>query len=194
MYLILQHLILHSVNLQFVNDLHALISPPAPGTPLPIVLLGKVWKWECSPLRHCSCLSSWWPFNACYSPKMLCCQLSCFLIKLCGLVDQAFIRYGQVAFLFPSSLSFYIAFLVYCKSKLRYFIWCRTRNGLTYLAASLFIVGWVPQFVALWLRCSHIFRWRFSLYPPLLVWTKKIGMFFCVRLGSWEDFLLKWRS
>lgn len=26
---------------KFVNDLHALISPPAPGTPLPIVLLGK---------------------------------------------------------------------------------------------------------------------------------------------------------
>lgn len=28
--------------LQFVNDLHGLISPTAPGTPLPIVLLGKV--------------------------------------------------------------------------------------------------------------------------------------------------------
>lgn len=28
--------------LQFINDLHALISPTAPGTPLPIVLLGKV--------------------------------------------------------------------------------------------------------------------------------------------------------
>jgi hypothetical protein len=28
--------------LQFVNDLHALISPPAKGTPLPLILLGKV--------------------------------------------------------------------------------------------------------------------------------------------------------
>lgn len=27
--------------LKFVNDLHALISPPAPGTPLPLILLGK---------------------------------------------------------------------------------------------------------------------------------------------------------
>jgi len=26
---------------KFINDLHALISPPAPGTPLPLVLLGK---------------------------------------------------------------------------------------------------------------------------------------------------------
>ena len=30
--------------LQFVNDLHALISPPAKGTPLPLILLGKV-RW-----------------------------------------------------------------------------------------------------------------------------------------------------
>jgi hypothetical protein len=30
------------VDLQFVNDLHALISPTPAGTPLPLVLLGKV--------------------------------------------------------------------------------------------------------------------------------------------------------
>ena len=30
--------------LQFVNDLHALISPVPAGTPVPIVLLGKVFK------------------------------------------------------------------------------------------------------------------------------------------------------
>lgn len=29
-------------NLQFVNDLHALISPTPQGTPLPLILLGKV--------------------------------------------------------------------------------------------------------------------------------------------------------
>jgi hypothetical protein len=28
--------------MQFVNDLHALISPPAAGTPLPLIFLGKV--------------------------------------------------------------------------------------------------------------------------------------------------------
>lgn len=28
--------------LQFINDLHGLISPPAPGTPIPLILLGKV--------------------------------------------------------------------------------------------------------------------------------------------------------
>ena len=28
--------------LQFINDLHALVSPNAPGTPLPLILLGKV--------------------------------------------------------------------------------------------------------------------------------------------------------
>lgn len=28
--------------LQFINDLHGLISPNAPGTPLPLILLGKV--------------------------------------------------------------------------------------------------------------------------------------------------------
>lgn len=33
---------LASINLQWVNDLHALISPPAKGTPLTLVLLGKV--------------------------------------------------------------------------------------------------------------------------------------------------------
>ncbi|KAL8480966.1 hypothetical protein ACS0TY_027482 [Phlomoides rotata] len=27
---------------KFVNDLHALVSPNAPGTPLPLILLGKV--------------------------------------------------------------------------------------------------------------------------------------------------------
>lgn len=30
------------VDLQFVNDLHSLISPTPKGTPLPLVLLGKV--------------------------------------------------------------------------------------------------------------------------------------------------------
>ncbi|KAM0043871.1 putative peroxisomal biogenesis factor 11 [Helianthus debilis subsp. tardiflorus] len=29
---------------KFVNDLHAFISPTAPGTPLPLVLLGKDWR------------------------------------------------------------------------------------------------------------------------------------------------------
>lgn len=32
------------LDLQFVNDLHALISPPPQGTPLPVILLGKVWN------------------------------------------------------------------------------------------------------------------------------------------------------
>jgi len=35
-------LIIFMVHLQWVNDLHALISPPAKGTPLTLVLLGKV--------------------------------------------------------------------------------------------------------------------------------------------------------
>jgi hypothetical protein len=30
------------LHVQWVNDLHALISPPAKGTPLTLVLLGKV--------------------------------------------------------------------------------------------------------------------------------------------------------
>lgn len=33
---------LYVFQFQFVNDLHALISPSAPGTPLPLILLGKV--------------------------------------------------------------------------------------------------------------------------------------------------------
>ncbi|KAG6430129.1 hypothetical protein SASPL_108191 [Salvia splendens] len=32
---------LYLIMFQFINDLHGLISPPAPGTPLPLVLLGK---------------------------------------------------------------------------------------------------------------------------------------------------------
>lgn len=33
---------LYLIMFQFINDLHGLISPTAPGTPLPLVLLGKV--------------------------------------------------------------------------------------------------------------------------------------------------------
>ncbi|XP_042057049.1 peroxisomal membrane protein 11C-like isoform X2 [Salvia splendens] len=32
---------LYLIMFQFINDLHGLISPPAPGTPLPLILLGK---------------------------------------------------------------------------------------------------------------------------------------------------------
>ncbi|GMP38691.1 hypothetical protein CsSME_00009843 [Camellia sinensis var. sinensis] len=60
---------------KFVNDLHALISPTSPGTPLPLVLLGKVQNGF---------------------PKMHCCLLSCFWIKLSGSVGQAFIRTKNV--------------------------------------------------------------------------------------------------
>jgi len=35
-------MLLDLVQLQFVNDLHGLISPVSQGTPLPLVLLGKV--------------------------------------------------------------------------------------------------------------------------------------------------------
>jgi hypothetical protein len=35
-------LIFLMMHLQWVNDLHALISPPAKGTPITLVLLGKV--------------------------------------------------------------------------------------------------------------------------------------------------------
>lgn len=42
--------------MQFVNDLHALISPPPQGTPLPLILLGKVWHccWLLSGLSTCA--------------------------------------------------------------------------------------------------------------------------------------------
>ncbi len=111
--LIMVYLMLHSVNVQFVNDLHALISPSPQGTPLPLVLLGKVWM-DCWLLRWSSYSSSWWPcFNACYSPKMHYCQLSCFLIKLCGLVDQESIRYGVQVSFFSSSICSILVFFFF---------------------------------------------------------------------------------
>lgn len=53
-------------------------------------------------------------FYACYSPKMRYCPRSCFLIKLCGLVGQAFIRYGvQVSFFSISRCSILVSELFF---------------------------------------------------------------------------------
>ena len=91
--------------LQFVNDLHALISPPAKGTPLPLILLGKV-CWLLKVALHCSFLNSFswgwlvlfWSFlidflHVFRSRRMQCCQLSSSWIRLCGLGGQEYTRF-----------------------------------------------------------------------------------------------------
>ena len=42
LYILVQSVLIILVELQFVNDLHGLISPVPKGTPLPLILLGKV--------------------------------------------------------------------------------------------------------------------------------------------------------
>lgn len=80
-------------NVQFVNDFHGLISPVPKGTPLPLVLLGKVQKRFLISYNICSFLVH----NFClmvdrFSRRMRCCLPSCFLIKSSGLVDPEYIR------------------------------------------------------------------------------------------------------
>ena len=89
-------------NVQFVNDFHGLISPVPKGTPLPLALLGKVTKEMLHLLQQLFIISCFvLSFNCflfclflvgCFSPRMLSCLLSCFLIKSSGLVDPAYIR------------------------------------------------------------------------------------------------------
>jgi len=100
---------------QFVNDLHALISPPAKGTPLPLILLGKV-CWLLKVALHCSFLNSFswgwlvlfWSFlidflHVLPSRRMQCCQLSSSWIRLCGLGGQEYTRFED--------------FLLYCHTR-----------------------------------------------------------------------------
>ena len=100
---------------QFVNDLHALISPPAKGTPLPLILLGKV-CWLLKVALHCSFRNSFswgwlvlfWSFlidflHVLPSRRMQCCQLSSSWIRLCGLGGQEYTRFED--------------FLLYCHTR-----------------------------------------------------------------------------
>lgn len=131
-FLIMVKVIIYSVNMQFVNNLHALISPTPQGTPLPLVLLGKVWM-DRLLLRSSSHFSPWWPcqLSAWYRPKMHYSQLSFFLIKLCGLVERASIRYRvEVSFFSSSVWSILIFVKNVCKTKLRCLVCCRTRSRL----------------------------------------------------------------
>lgn len=88
-------------NVQFVNDFHGLISPVPKGTPLPLVLLGKVYQRdaELNPYNICSYLvlvqSLTFVFVCLvdrFSPRMHSCLPSCFSIKSSGLVDPAYTR------------------------------------------------------------------------------------------------------
>jgi len=101
--------------LQFVNDLHALISPAAKGMPLPLILLGKV-CWLLKVALHCSFRNSFswgwlvlfWSFlidflHVFRSRRMQCCQLSSSWIRLCGLGGQEYTRFED--------------FLLYCHTR-----------------------------------------------------------------------------
>jgi hypothetical protein len=83
---------------KFVNDLHALISPTAAGTPLPLVLLGKVQKGLLTEsfLFVYDILFVTSNHNAFLSLKMHCCLVSCFSTKLSGSIGRAFIRKKNV--------------------------------------------------------------------------------------------------
>jgi hypothetical protein len=142
-------------NVQFVNDFHGLISPVPKGTPLPLVLLGKVLKrcWIFTSFLH---ILIWFNlFNFCFcllvdrfSRRMRSCLPFCFLIKSSGLVDPAYTRWDKFKAIIHNGLLKFWCFICSVKwLKILVQSHRRTKNELNCLDVYHFSAGWDHPFV-----------------------------------------------
>jgi len=146
---------------QFVNDLHALISPVPKGTPLPLVLLGKVMLLLLCLLLELVFSKHWLIFWFWQSKNAL---LSTFLFldQIVWLGRTGIYKVRRSLLNIGDFISFRLnwAYSVYV---MNHDCFTRTKNVLRFLDVYHFSVGWVLRFAHPWLRSVHC-HWIVSYF------------------------------